>query len=483
MLIPPGGFHDAKDYLTSKTRLVDGCNQLINEFEARLEATFQAAPVRTAYAIERSDVGAVQLNSDFEIRMERAIWSKHRIGSNESCDLLAPECTRIASYSLGLFDGRIQNGWGEIDLVGVDAKHQPVVIELKQESGVNPLAMIVQGLAYAIALQNNWENFFPSWNQVVENAPKHVPTNWLVIGLAPSGYWARFDAKLSELNRRNWDAINSFVNRAKLSGFDLRFAAFVVKDNGELLPDIGACRWLESQETITEDSRINVPKKLHDADPVNEPTSRLIAIGDVHGCSRTLEELLLRIMPTSTDMLIFLGDLVNRGPDTRGVLKLVIDLGARCKVVCILGNHEEVMLDARFDSNAQGRWESQGGFETMMSYGSRGSINDIPDDHWDFIGTFVPYFETDRFIFTHANYNWYTPMNEQPSSLLRWTSIEDDPPQAHISGKKVIVGHSPGSMRDLGFCMCVDTGCGLGGALTAIELNHGTIWTIEQSPK
>ncbi len=212
----------------------------------------------------------------------------------------------------------------------------------------------------------------------------------------------------------------------------------------------------------------------------SEKANRLIAIGDVHGCSSTLAVLLEKIRPTSEDTILFLGDLVNRGPDTRGVIEVVLDLRQRSTVICILGNHEEVMLDARFDPNAQGRWESQGGFETLMSYGSKGTISDIPDDHWDFIETFVPYFETDRFIFTHANYNWYTPMNEQPSSLLRWTRIEDDPPKAHVSGKKVIVGHSPGPVRDFGYCMCIDTGCGLGGALTAIELNQGEVWTIEQ---
>ncbi len=133
------GFHDAKDYLTSQTGLVEGCKRLIDEFETRLEATSQAAPGRTDYVIERPDAGAVQLKSDFEIRMERAIWTKHRVGSKEGCDLLAHECARIVSYSLGLYDGEFQNGWGEIDLVGVDERNQPVVIELKQESGVNRL--------------------------------------------------------------------------------------------------------------------------------------------------------------------------------------------------------------------------------------------------------------------------------------------------------------------------------------------------------
>ncbi len=105
--------------------------------------------------------------------------------------------------------------------------------------------MIVQGLAYSIAIKKNWENFFPCWSQVVENASEPAPINWLVIGLAPSTYWARFDPNSTDLNSSNWKAINSFVNRAASAGFELRFAAFDILNSGEVLPILGNFRWLD----------------------------------------------------------------------------------------------------------------------------------------------------------------------------------------------------------------------------------------------
>lgn len=206
----------------------------------------------------------------------------------------------------------------------------------------------------------------------------------------------------------------------------------------------------------------------------------MIAIGDIHGHSNALAKLLNLIEPNECHTIVTLGDCVNRGPDTRGVLEQLIKLRETCNLICVLGNHEETMLEARKNYYARSRWEEMGGFETLMSYGSEGHIADIPKSHWCFLETFVPYHETDNFIFVHANYNWYTPMDEQPASLLRWTGLDDAPPKQHVSGKKVICGHSPGPVRDLGFCLCIDTGCGFGGPLTAANLLTGQYWSISQ---
>ena len=74
---------------------------------------------------------------------------------------------------------------------------------------------------------------------------------------------------------------------------------------------------------------------------------RIITIGDVHGCSVALRTLIEAIQPTPLDTLVFLGDYIDRGPDSRGVIEQVIALGERCQVVPLLGNHEEMLL---------GRW-------------------------------------------------------------------------------------------------------------------------------
>ena len=205
-------------------------------------------------------------------------------------------------------------------------------------------------------------------------------------------------------------------------------------------------------------------------------TERLIAIGDIHGHAAALELLLQAIAPGEEDVLVTLGDYVNRGPNSKQVLDLLIDLRDRCKLIPILGNHDEMMLDSRDDHHAEHRWKTQGGNSTLASYGSDAGIGHIPQSHWNFLQTCLPDFETETFVFTHANYCWYSALEDQPSSLLRWLSLEESPPRAHLNGKTFIVGRSPGPIRDYGFCRCLDTRCGFGGRLTAMDVKTKRIW-------
>lgn len=208
---------------------------------------------------------------------------------------------------------------------------------------------------------------------------------------------------------------------------------------------------------------------------------RLIAIGDIHGHVKALRCLLEQIQPDPADTIVTLGDCVNRGPESREALDFLLELQPCCHLVPILGNHDEMMLDSRNDPNAVERWKSQGGEPTLRSYGEPLSPGNIPEAHWDFLASFVPYFETDNFIFTHANYNWYTPMNQQRGLELRWLSLDDSPPRPHISSKIVILGHTPGPVRDVGHYRCIDTGCGFGGLLTAMEVHSGYCWQATES--
>src|SRR5262252_5822775 len=101
-------------------------------------------------------------------------------------------------------------------------------------------------------------------------------------------------------------------------------------------------------------------------------TERIIAIGDVHGCSAALAALIRAIDPTPLDTLVFLGDYIDRGPDSRGVLEQVIALAERCVVVPLLGNHEEMLLAALEGQSELRFWLKFGGMEPVASYGYRG---------------------------------------------------------------------------------------------------------------
>lgn len=207
---------------------------------------------------------------------------------------------------------------------------------------------------------------------------------------------------------------------------------------------------------------------------------RVIAIGDIHGCSRALESVLGAIRPRPTDLIVTLGDYVNRGPNSRGVLDQLIELSGRCRLVSILGNHDEMLLRSR-----DGRPTSP------VAHHANGSRRNGVERDWGrdlsklsieniaFLERCVDYLETDTHIFIHAGYDPNLPMNRQPAELLRWRSLKREVPGPHVSGKTVIAGHTAqktGRILDLGYLKCIDTYCHGGGWLTALEANSGEVW-------
>jgi serine/threonine protein phosphatase 1 len=86
----------------------------------------------------------------------------------------------------------------------------------------------------------------------------------------------------------------------------------------------------------------------------NQVKNRTIAIGDIHGHIKALVGLIDLINPQPEDKLVFLGNYINRGPDSKGVLQFIIDRIQRCNIVCIMGNHEEMMINADSDPSTMG---------------------------------------------------------------------------------------------------------------------------------
>jgi serine/threonine protein phosphatase 1 len=207
--------------------------------------------------------------------------------------------------------------------------------------------------------------------------------------------------------------------------------------------------------------------------------ARLIAIGDVHGCIHALDAIVDVMEPTAHDQLVFLGDVIDQGPDTREVLNRIIELQRHCNVVLIQGNHEEMLHAARENEQALRYWEVCGGVATLNSYRFGGGLAEIPSEHWALLSTCRAFYETDRFIFSHANYVPDLAMAAQPDFQLRWALFERDKMQAHFSGKHVFVGHTQqlnGEIVDLQFATCIDTACYRYGWLTAIDVRTKCGW-------
>ena len=148
---------------------------------------------------------------------------------------------------------------------------------------------------------------------------------------------------------------------------------------------------------------------------------RLIAIGDIHGCLTALTTLLDAVAPTSDDTIVTIGDYVDRGDNTRGVIDRLIDLRSQCQLVPIMGNHEEMMLAARANWIAYQHWMMVGGVPTMASYGDH--WDDVPADHFQFIESCHNYYETDTHFFLHANYAPKIALPMQDVRMSRWLSL------------------------------------------------------------
>lgn len=244
----------------------------------------------------------------------------------------------------------------------------------------------------------------------------------------------------------------------------------------------------------------------------------LWAIGDIHGYSLSLRRLLDRIAPEPEDTVVTLGDYIDRGPDTRGVLERLIQLQKECHYVPLRGNHEAMLLAIWLRHQVLGKkrpfsfrkflrrqwtywtvgkyraetirfpeWVLLGGRQTLASYGPNvWQIEQIPTEHLEFLQQTRLYYETPDAIFTHAAYLPELPMEEQPAEALLFHRLRESIPAPHFSGKKVYVGHSAqrqGEILDVGHLMCIDTFLYGGGWLTAIEVTSGQILQIDAGGK
>src|SRR5262245_54896096 len=109
---------------------------------------------------------------------------------------------------------------------------------------------------------------------------------------------------------------------------------------------------------------------------------RTLVIGDIHGCLHALDCLLTAAEVRHDDLLITLGDYVDRGPHSKGVLDRLLALRERCRLVALKGNHDLMMLAAREDLQHFNEWLASGGKDTLQSYG--------PDIAWPALAQAVP---------------------------------------------------------------------------------------------
>lgn len=208
--------------------------------------------------------------------------------------------------------------------------------------------------------------------------------------------------------------------------------------------------------------------------------SRTFAIGDVHGCHHALVTLLDMLAVTAADTVVFLGDVIDRGPATRQVIDDILALARRTKVVCLMGNHEEMMRDAISGRGLFNTWLDVGGKATLDSYG--GAIENIPPQHLRFLVSTRPYYETDTEIFVHASLEPELSLPNQTAIFLRWKHLGGSE-SPHISGKRVICGHTPqsdGVPLVFNGWVCLDTFAHGGQWLSALDVQTNEVFQASE---
>jgi serine/threonine protein phosphatase 1 len=191
----------------------------------------------------------------------------------------------------------------------------------------------------------------------------------------------------------------------------------------------------------------------------------IYVIGDIHGCLRPLERLLAKIAPQPGDEVVFIGDYIDRGPQSREVVEFLLGLPYRC--VFLLGNHEKMLLDF-LGGEDQGLFLANGGLATLQSYG--GEVANIPPAHLRFFRNLHPMYETAGYLFVHAGIRPMVPLEKQMVDDLVWIRQEFFQFVGRFP-KPVVFGHTP--LRQVLLApdrIGIDTGCVYGGKLTCLKL-------------
>lgn len=224
---------------------------------------------------------------------------------------------------------------------------------------------------------------------------------------------------------------------------------------------------------------------------------RTLVVGDIHGKLKLFDRLLEAMnYRAGEDKLILIGDLVDRGEDSRGVVERAVQLQNEAPetVIVLKGNHEAMMLSAlaQPESEQSELWLYNGGVETLHSYIGENGEFDVPEEHFVFMESLPTWYEDEHAIYVHA------ALPEDHGKFLHPSENPDNPELywsrnrhffAEYRGKTVVFGHTITGMifgerqkvwiRDS--LIAVDTGAYLTGTLSGIELPSRQIFSVSET--
>lgn len=179
-------------------------------------------------------------------------------------------------------------------------------------------------------------------------------------------------------------------------------------------------------------------------------------IPDIHGCALTLKYLIeYQIKPNKNDEIYFVGDYIDRGPDSKGVIDYIMDMQENdYNISCLMGNHEDYCLKAydedvknkgflgiRTKGPVQKEWEKHGGKETLESFDAQ-RPKQIPEKYIKWMRELKYYVELDKYIIVHAGLNFNNDDPFEDKRAMIWVRDYKIIPEK-INNKKIIHGHVP----------------------------------------
>jgi serine/threonine protein phosphatase 1 len=219
--------------------------------------------------------------------------------------------------------------------------------------------------------------------------------------------------------------------------------------------------------------------------------ARTFVIGDIHGCVDEIDRLLDVLAPTAADTVVFLGDYVDRGPASKGVIDRLLRLrreGPRC--VFLKGNHEDMFLGFLGEGGAFGEaFLANGGAHTLRSYGVHGEFGQVrgehlPPEHLEFLQSLQMYCELGEFLCVHAGINPSRSVAAQRAEDLLW--IRDEfVRRPHPLPFTVLFGHTPQRevLVDLPYKIGLDTGLVYWNKLSCLELAEQRLFQLRRGER
>ena len=220
----------------------------------------------------------------------------------------------------------------------------------------------------------------------------------------------------------------------------------------------------------------------------------IYAVGDIHGCLKALKDLLGQLPVKDGDEVVFLGDYIDRGPDSKGVLDYLL-ANSKPNWHFLRGNHEQMLLEWLGTPNplAAANWLLNGGHQTLQSYVPKEKLDEvrgegahillqsyIPHTHVEFLNALPLTLDRPEAFFVHAGVNLDKPLDAQDQDDLLWIRrkfIQDPRP----TPKLIVHGHTPiqevDTTRDR---INLDTGCVYGNYLTAMSLPDKKVYQAKQ---